>query len=96
MKDAVVEVFANPLTASDESITYADVTRITSSKRRMACITGADGRFCFTKLPPGRYLLRIGHRSDSQFSAMHVLLTLEPQGRHSSARDLRVELVLSI
>ncbi|HEV8368817.1 MAG TPA: carboxypeptidase-like regulatory domain-containing protein [Pyrinomonadaceae bacterium] len=81
---------------SDENISYADVMRITSSKRRMACITGADGEFWFSKLPPGNYLLRIGHRSDSQISAVHVLLTLEPHGRHSSTKDLKVEPVMSI
>jgi hypothetical protein len=96
MNDAIVEVFDNPLKASAESISYAEVNQITNSKRRVACLTGKDGAFRFAKLPSGRYLLRIGHRSDSQFSAAHVVVILDPLSKRSSSKRLTVELVMSI
>ena len=65
MKDAVVEVYENPVKVSAEDVTYKTVKRITSVDRKVACITATDGRFCFKHLRPGKYLLRVGHRYDS-------------------------------
>ena len=93
MSDAVVEVYENRLPVSDGNLSYEDVKRITSVATKAACITAKDGRFCFKYFRPGRYLLRIGHRYDSQFSAMHVI---NPSGRPSSKSELRVELQISI
>jgi hypothetical protein len=50
---AIVEVFDYP--ASEPS--YWDAA---NAKRTVACMTGKHGSFCFTGLPPGRYLLRAG------------------------------------
>jgi hypothetical protein len=96
MSDAVVEVFENPLKVSAANITYEDVKRITSVDRKLACLPAKDGRFCLKNLRPGKYLLRIGHRYDPQFSAMHVMVILDPNGRYSSRSALRVTLNLSI
>ena len=96
MKDAIVEVFENRSKADDENISPAEVSLSTNRKRKAACMTGEDGRFCFSNLPPGRYLLRVGHRNDGQFSAIRVVVTLDPRGRNSSNADLKIELALSI
>ena len=96
MEDAIVEVYDNRSNADDEYISYEAVKESTNLKRKTACMTGEDGRFCFTSLPPGRYLLIVGHRNDSQFSAMRVVVTLDPRGTKSSNEDLKIELVLSI
>jgi hypothetical protein len=96
MKDAIVEVYDNRSNADDENISYDALKESTSRKRKAACMTGGDGGFFFTNLPPGRYLLIVGHRNDSQFSAMRVVVTLDPRRKNSSNEDLKIELVLSI
>ena len=96
MKDAIVEVFENRSKAEDENISGAEVSQSSGLKRKAACLTAENGEFCFTNLPPGRYLLRAGHRSDGQFSAVYVVVTLDPHGKSSSNEGLRAELAVSI
>jgi hypothetical protein len=96
MEDAVVEVFESPLRLDVANYTYKDVERITNVERKAACRTAKSGRFCFKNLRPGKYLLRIGHLYDFQFSAVHVLVVVNPNGRRGSRSDLRIELPLSI
>src|SRR5687767_981511 len=51
--DALVEVFTHPeYLLKDVSARRQGRDR---QRRVAACKTNADGRFCFTKLPPGRY-----------------------------------------
>lgn len=97
MADAVIEVFKRLRKVDGHNYTYEDVKRITTAGRKAACRTAKNGRFCFKNLRPGKYLLRIGHLYDGQFSAVHVLLTLDPNGQTQFKRsELRVELPLSI
>ena len=96
MENAVVEVFENPLKVAAGDYTYKDIERITSVDRKVACLTARNGRFCFRNLRPGKYLLRIGHAYDGQVSAVHVIVVVDPKGRHSSRSALRIELPLSI
>jgi hypothetical protein len=96
MEDAVVEVFKSPPKLNPDSYTYEDVERITRGDRKAACRTPRNGRFCFKHLRAGKYLLRVGHLYDAQFSAVHVILILNPKARRSSRNELRIELPLSI
>lgn len=56
MRDAVVEVYENPLDVNADDITYEDVGRITSVYRKLACLTANGGRFCIEHLRPGKHL----------------------------------------
>jgi hypothetical protein len=96
MEDAVVEVFDVPKRAGDKPVNEIDIREIVLRKRKTACRTGKDGRFCFTGLPPGNYLLVVGHSSDAQWSAMRVVVTLDPNGRRSSSKELEVQPPMSI
>lgn len=96
MEDAVVEVFECPLKVNAANYTYKDVERVTNVKRKTACRTAKNGRFCFNNLRPGKYLLRIGHQYDGQISAVHVIVVVDPNARRGSKSDLRIELQMSI
>jgi hypothetical protein len=89
MADAIVEVYDNDTEVNDESIiTTEQISEIKIRRRRAACLTGKSGRFCFSGLPSGKYLLIIGHRSDAQFSAMHVVVTLHPRLQSRPEKEL--------
>ena len=53
---ALVEIFTNPEHLLDESFRPENGE---NQKRVRACITGADGKFCFDHLPAGKYELRV-------------------------------------
>ena len=57
---------------------------IRDNNNKQLTLTDKDGRFCLKYFRHGRYLLRIGHRYDSQFSVMHAIVTINPSGRPSS------------
>ena len=92
VKGAVVEVFDNFLGTDDWK--HADYEKITARPRRIACLTSADGSFCFSDLPSGRYLPRAGLVGvDQGFSAMRMFVRVTPKGRR---KPLRMELAQSI
>jgi hypothetical protein len=75
---AIVEVFDYPV----------------RRKRRAACMTGADGKFCFARLPAGMYELRVGtsNRNVDYFNYVFVRVTVSPKTRKASNKEIRVEL----
>jgi hypothetical protein len=92
VKHAIVEVFDNFLETDDWE--NADYEKLTARPRRIACVTSADGSFCFSNLPSGRYLLRAGTSGPDQgISAMRMFVRLSPRG---NKRRLRVHLAQSI
>jgi len=92
VKGAIVEVFVNSLETDDWE--HADYEKVTARPRKIACLTSADGSFCFSGLRSGRYLLRAGLVGvDQGFSAMRMFVRVTPKG---STKPLRMELAQSI
>ena len=82
VEDVVVEVFDITDDVKDH-----DAYQIASlKKRRAACLTGKDGRFCFDNLPSGRYVLRAGTRTSAGMQEVHMRINLD---RHWWSRWLR-------
>ena len=72
-KDIVVELYSY---GGGDS--YQDVSKVLREQQRVAaCLTGADGRFSFTGLKQGRYLLRAGTRERDQYNEVYAILVLE-------------------
>jgi len=87
-RDIVVEIYKHR--GGDTSAEANDTLR--TKKRLAACLTGADGRFSFTGLKHGRYLLRAGTRARDQFNEVNVILTLSPGNRRRSLKGLEIVL----
>ena len=51
-----------------------------SPTRIAACVTGADGRYCFPNLEAGSYLLVIGPQGKREVTAIQVQVELNPRG----------------
>lgn len=78
----LVEVFDKPdwirrgLPASD-----------TEQKRVAACRTGRNGKFCFKRLPPGKYALRLG--KGKAWNVMHIYVEVDPSQQRSTGEGIR-------
>jgi hypothetical protein len=86
-KNIVVELYSYR-----GSNSYQDVSQVLSERKRVAaCLTGGDGKFSFTGLKPGKYLIRAGTRERDQFNEVYAILILDPK------RGIRkgLELILS-
>src|SRR6185295_421630 len=57
--DAVVEIYQ--ITPEDEKLSAREIIR--RRERLAACVTAKDGRFCFSELPSGNYVVRAGTSS---------------------------------
>ena len=65
-----VEVFKNEEPDND--------TEDDSAQKRLAgCEIGEDGKFCFTKLPAGKYAVRV---SQTGFDTLTILVEVSPRG----------------
>ena len=62
-------------------------------RRVAACVTGADGKFCFSKIPPGKYELRCS--KSAEWNATSVYVVVDPKARHGTSSKMIVELQLS-
>ena len=85
---AVVEVFA------DRPDKRPDKNPAFRTKRLAACMTGADGKFCFPRLPAGRYVLRAGvsnHDLDV-FNFVYVEVRVSRGARRASGRPIIIDL----
>lgn len=90
---ALVEVFTNPEYLFDDKVLSK---RGAPNQRRVAaCVTGADGKFCFSGLPAGRYEVRSSSEDRrTGWNASQVYVILNPKSRLK--RDLIVEMTLGI
>src|SRR5215469_1146058 len=64
-KDVVVEVYnyeGNDYEGNDGYKNYKAVSEVLKSRRIVACVTDSDGKFSFSGLRAGRYLLHLGTR----------------------------------
>src|SRR5436190_24116492 len=63
MEDIILEVYRY----NGES-SYQEISQVMQEQKRIAaCLTGADGKFSFARLKPGKYLLRAGTRHPKGF-----------------------------
>jgi len=59
-------------------------------KRLTACITGADGRYCFAGIAKGRYEIRVS--KDGGFEITYVSVYLDPNNRKASDSELGISI----
>ena len=85
----IVEVFDYKNADKDKSL----YNIANSRKRRAACWVSKDGRFCFSNLPRGDYLLRVGTIGGG-FNYGLVKVTLSPKEKDSS--DKEIEILLTV
>jgi hypothetical protein len=81
----LVEVFDNPGYLLDQST----VATRPDQKRLKACVTGADGRFCFRNLPSGEYELRAS--LDQGMDVTHVYVIVDRTGGSRKPIDVRLQ-----
>lgn len=92
MSDALVEVFADP------EYVLNDVHRSThgrkSQRRVAACKTDPTGKFCFAKIPPGEYELRVssGDRR-AGWNVSQVYVVIQP---HSTTHPIEAKMLPAI
>lgn len=75
IEDALVEVFDHPeyLLSDNPSADHPE------QKRVAACHTSADGKFCFLRLPPGKYELRSS--LNSGWNITHIYVVVDKKGK---------------
>ncbi len=82
---AVVEVYALP-----KDFPQSKHHAIPNTFKRIAARTTAvDGRFCFPKLPPGRYFLVAGCKKASLgMNTVHMVVTVSPKAKTNKSLRL--------
>lgn len=70
---------------------YEAASQALKSKRIAACVTGPDGKFSFSGLKPGRYLLHLGTRDVAGMNEVNAILKVRPGGSRE-----RLKIVLSL
>ena len=96
VNEAIIEVYENHSQFRDENIPYQEASKIIAQARKLACMSEVGGRFCFTGLRPGNYLLRVGTHGQDEISGANVLVTLDLSGKRSSSKSLRIDLNMSL
>jgi hypothetical protein len=74
-EDVVVEVYNY-----EGNDSYEAVSEALKGRRIAACVTGSDGRFSFSGLKPGRYLLHLGMRDMRGINKENAILHVTPRG----------------
>jgi hypothetical protein len=93
-EDVVVEVFN--ISKNEEKNLVNDAWKIVENKKRkVACITGKSGKFCFKTLPKGAYVLRVGTRTRKveYFNYVHVIVKVNPKSKQN--KKIKVDLKLA-
>ena len=88
MPDVLVEVFDHP-----EHLLLSYPKNVQKKKlqhRIAACITGEDGKFCFNKLPAGKYELLLS--IDGGWGRSHVYVVIDPRNRKATNSELTVSM----
>ncbi|MFL6231055.1 MAG: carboxypeptidase-like regulatory domain-containing protein [Pyrinomonadaceae bacterium] len=89
---AVVEVYS--YASSDKNLRPYELVR--EKKRIAACLTDENGRFCFTGLPSGKYVVRAGTRISEGMQEIYVVTSVERHWwrRWRSKNELNIRLEL--
>jgi len=88
LEHALVEIFDHPEYLLDQSSSFK--RDHPEQKKLAACQTGADGKFCFRGLPPGKYELRSSINSD--WNVTHVYVVLDKKAGQGKALRVLMEL----
>lgn len=84
----VVEVYKMP--PNSKKLDHHLIAR--KSQRIAACVVDPEGKFCFPKLPPGRYFLVAGCLSgEAGINTLQIVVTIDPK----ATKDHPLELSLS-
>ena len=79
-EDVVVEVFK--ISKSEEKNLADNAWKVVENKKRKtACVTNKNGKFCFKGLPKGTYVLRVGTRTRNveYFNYVHIIVKVNPK-----------------
>lgn len=76
-EDVVVEIYNYE---GNDSYSYEAVSKVLKGRRIAACVTGSNGRFSFSGLKPGRYLLHLGMRDVRGINEENAILHVTPRG----------------
>jgi hypothetical protein len=87
LKGVLVEIFDKP-----EWIIKGNSSSPSEQRRIAACKTGNDGGFCFLNIPAGEYELR--GSIDSAWNPSHVYIKINPKGRRSSRKEIRLQMTV--
>jgi protocatechuate 3,4-dioxygenase beta subunit len=79
LADVLVEVFDNPNAQGN-----------VRQNRLAACVSGADGRFCFKNIPDGKYELILS--KGGGWNRSHVYVVIAPRSRKSTKAGLNLPL----
>lgn len=94
MDDALVEIFDKPdylLCEWKPNSPNCCTTNPPAEQHRVAvCRTGKDGRFCFTKIPTGKYELRVS--KDKEWNVVHAYVVIDPNSRVSRNKGIVVKM----
>lgn len=72
----------------------SDIRKAVENRERItACKVSKDGRFCFSNLKPGTYILKTGM---SAFNFTYVKVTLAPNDKESSNKEIEIEIHIGI
>jgi hypothetical protein len=82
IEDALVEVFDHPEYLLSENPQADHVEQ----KRVAACHTPADGKFCFRRLPPGKYELRSSLEAGWNITHIYVVVNKKGQTKQIQVR----------
>jgi uncharacterized protein (DUF2141 family) len=85
-QDVVVEVYNY-----EGNDSYEAASQALKSKRIAACVTGPDGKFSFSDLKPGRYLMHLGTRDVAGMNEVNAILNVRPG---ASRERLKIKLSL--
>ncbi|MCY7377521.1 MAG: hypothetical protein LH472_16305, partial [Pyrinomonadaceae bacterium] len=93
-EDVVIEVFAISK-KEDKNLTDYAWKVVENKKRKVACIRGKNGKFCFKDLLKGTYVLRIGTRTRKieYFNYVHVIVKLNPKSGKN--KEIKVGLTVA-
>lgn len=82
----VVEVYKMP-PDSGENLNHYLIAR--KSKRIASCVVDPEGKFCFLKLPPGRYFLVAGCLSgEAGINTIQIVVTIDPKAKEDHLLEL--------
>ena len=84
-EDIVVEVYRWPKRPYTETV---------QQQRLAACVTGADGKFSFPEIKPGRYLVQAGRRERFGVNIAFLVVDLKGNSGKRKGQGIRIQLKL--
>jgi len=91
LDNVIVQLFRYlPIRNGEED--YQQIQRITSKKPIESRYIARGGHFCFASITRGKYLVRAGHATDSQFSALHIIVKVSSKVRKKRILEARPNL----